>query len=170
MNSYIIFALLSSVVAIVYGLLLAKSVLKKSPGNARMQEIAKAIQEGASAYLNKQYQTIGMIAAILFLIIGMTSELGWTMAFGFLVGAFFSGLAGYIGMNVSVRANVRTTEAARDGINSALALAFKGGTVTGLLVVGLALLGVTAFYAITKDLTALVGLGFGASLISVFAR
>ena len=170
MNSYIIFALLSSVVAIVYGLLLAKSVLKKSPGNARMQEIAKAIQEGASAYLNKQYQTIGMIAAILFLIIGMTSELGWTMAFGFLVGAFFSGLAGYIGMNVSVRANVRTTEAARDGINSALALAFKGGTVTGLLVVGLALLGVTAFYAITKDLTALVGLGFGASLISIFAR
>jgi K(+)-stimulated pyrophosphate-energized sodium pump len=135
-----------------------------------MQEIAKAIQEGAGAYLNKQYKTIGMIAVVLFLVIGLVPELGWTMAFGFLVGAIFSALAGYIGMNVSVRANVRTTEAARNGINEALSLAFKGGTVTGLLVVGLALLGVTAFYAITKDVNALVGLGFGASLISVFAR
>ena len=156
--------------AIVYGLFLAKSILEKSPGNARMQEIAKAIQEGAQAYLNKQYKTIGVIAAILFLIIGLIPKLGWVMAFGFLVGAIFSALAGYIGMNVSVRANVRTTEAARSGIGSALAVAFRGGTVTGLLVVGLALLGVTLFYAITKDVTALVGLGFGASLISVFAR
>ena len=170
MNNFLLFAMVSAVVAIVYGLLLAKSILKKSAGNARMQEIAKAIQEGASAYLNKQYKTIGMIAVVLFLIIGLVPKLGWTMAFGFLVGAFFSGLAGYIGMNVSVRANVRTTEAARGGINDALSLAFQGGTVTGLLVVGLALLGVTAFYAITKDVTALVGLGFGASLISVFAR
>ena len=135
-----------------------------------MQEIAKAIQEGASAYLNKQYKTIGMIAVVLFLLIGFVPKLGWTMAFGFLVGAVFSALAGYIGMNVSVRANVRTTEAARSGINNALSLAFRGGTVTGLLVVGLALLGVAAFYAITKDVTALIGLGFGASLISVFAR
>ncbi len=166
----IIFALLAGVVAIVYGLFLAKSILKKSPGNARMQEIAKAIQEGASAYLNKQYKTIGIIAVILFLIVGFLPQLGWTMAIGFLVGAVFSALAGYIGMSVSVRANVRTTEAARSGLAPALSLAFKGGTVTGLLVVGLALLGVTAFYAMTKDVTALVGLGFGASLISVFAR
>ena len=170
MNKFLLFASISAVVAIVYGLVLAKSILKKSAGNARMQEIAKAIQEGASAYLNKQYKTIGMIAVVLFFVIGLTDKLGWTMAIGFLVGAVFSALAGYIGMNVSVRANVCTTEAARDGINSALSLAFKGGTVTGLLVVGLALLGVTAFYAITKDVTALVGLGFGASLISVFAR
>jgi K(+)-stimulated pyrophosphate-energized sodium pump len=170
MSKFLLFAMFSAVLAIVYGLFLAKSILKKSAGNARMQEIAKAIQEGASAYLNKQYKTIGMIAVVLFLIIGLVPKLGWTMAFGFLVGAVFSGLAGYIGMNVSVRANVRTTEAARGGIDSALSLAFKGGTVTGLLVVGLALLGVTAFYAITKDVTALVGLGFGASLISVFAR
>ena len=170
MNQFLLFAIASSVVAIIYGLLLAKSILKKSPGNQRMQEIAKAIQEGASAYLNKQYKTIGMIAVVLFLLIGFVPKLGWTMAFGFLVGAVFSALAGYIGMNVSVRANVRTTEAARSGINNALSLAFRGGTVTGLLVVGLALLGVAAFYAITKDVTALIGLGFGASLISVFAR
>lgn len=170
MNSFLLFAIVSSFVAIFYGLFLAKSILKKSPGNARMQEIAKAIQDGAGAYLNKQYRTIGVIALVLFFIIGMVEKLGWTMAFGFLVGAVFSALAGYIGMNVSVRANVRTTEAAKKGINEALALAFQGGTVTGLLVVGLALLGVTVFYAITKDVTALVGLGFGASLISVFAR
>ncbi|MFH1201125.1 MAG: sodium-translocating pyrophosphatase [bacterium] len=170
MNQFLLFAIISSFIAIVYGLFLAKSILKKSPGNARMQEIAKAIQEGASAYLNKQYKTIGIIAVILFLIIGFVPKLGWTMALGFLVGALFSALAGYVGMNVSVRANVRTTEAARTGINEALSLAFHGGTVTGLLVVGLALLGVTAFYAITKDVTALIGLGFGASLISIFAR
>ncbi|OGI94504.1 sodium-translocating pyrophosphatase [Candidatus Nomurabacteria bacterium RIFCSPLOWO2_01_FULL_40_18] len=170
MNNFLLFAIVSSVVAIAYGLFLAKLILKKSPGNARMQEIAKAIQEGAQAYLNKQYKTIGVIAAILFLVIGFVPKLGWTMAFGFLVGALFSAFAGYIGMNVSVRANVRTTEAARSGISSALTLAFQGGTVTGLLVVGLALLGVTLFYTITKDVTALIGLGFGASLISVFAR
>jgi K(+)-stimulated pyrophosphate-energized sodium pump len=170
MNSFLLFAMFSAVVAIVYGLFLAKSILKKSAGNARMQEIAKAIQDGAGAYLNKQYKTIGMIAIVLFFLIGFVPKLGWTMAFGFLVGAIFSALAGYIGMNVSVRANVRTAEAARGGINDALSLAFRGGTVTGLLVVGLALLGVTAFYAITHDVTALVGLGFGASLISVFAR
>ena len=170
MNQFLLFAIVSSFVAIVYGLFLAKSILKRSPGNARMQEIAKAIQDGAGAYLNKQYKTIGIIAVILFVIIAITPKLGLVMAVGFLIGAIFSALAGYIGMNVSVRANVRTTEAARSGINEALSVAFKGGTVTGLLVVGLALLGVTSFYAITKDVTALVGLGFGASLISVFAR
>ena len=170
MSNYLLFATISSVVAIAYGLFLARLILKKSPGNTRMQEISKAIQEGASAYLNKQYRTIGAIAVILFFIIGFIEKLGWVMAVGFLVGAIFSALAGYIGMNVSVRANVRTAEAARKGISSALSLAFNGGTVTGLLVVGLALLGVTLFYAITKDVTALIGLGFGASLISVFAR
>ncbi|MES3032031.1 MAG: sodium-translocating pyrophosphatase [Patescibacteria group bacterium] len=170
MNQFLLFTIISSVVAIVYGLFLAKSILKKSAGNARMQEIAKAIQEGAQAYLNKQYKTIGVIALALFFIIGFIPKLGWVMAFGFLVGAIFSALAGYIGMNVSVRANVRTAEAARSGMKEALSLAFKGGAVTGLLVVGLALLGVTLFYAMTHNVTALVGLGFGASLISVFAR
>ncbi len=165
---YLIFALISSVVAIVYGLFLAKYILGKNAGNAKMQEIAAAIQEGAKAYLNKQYKTIAVIAIILFLIIGFA--LGWTMAIGFVVGAVLSALAGYVGMNVSVRANVRTAEAARNGLKEALSIAFKGGTVTGLLVVGLALLGVTAFYAITKDVNSLIGLGFGASLISVFAR
>ena len=170
MSNFLLFATVSSVIAIIYGLVLAKLILKKSPGNARMQEIAKAIQEGASAYLNKQYKIIGMIAVVLFFIIGLIPKLGWIMAIGFLVGAIFSALAGYIGMNVSVRINVRTTEAAKSGLKGALALAFKGGTVTGLLVVGLALLGVTLFYTITKDVNALIGLGFGASLISVFAR
>ncbi|MDP9249519.1 MAG: sodium-translocating pyrophosphatase [bacterium] len=170
MNQFLLFAIISSVVAIVYGLLLARSILKKSPGSARMQEIARAIQDGASAYLNKQYRTISVIALVLFLVIGFAEKLGWTMAWGFLVGAVFSALAGYVGMNVSVRANVRTTEAAKGGIKPALALAFQGGTVTGLLVVGLALLGVASFYALTHDIYALVGLGFGASLISVFAR
>ncbi|OGI67202.1 sodium-translocating pyrophosphatase [Candidatus Nomurabacteria bacterium RIFCSPLOWO2_01_FULL_41_12] len=170
MDKFLLFATVSSVIAIVYGLFLAKSILKKSPGNERMREIAKAIEEGANAYLNKQYKTIGIIAMVLFFVIGLIPKLGWVMALGFLVGAIFSALAGYIGMNVSVRANVRTTEAARGGLSDALSLAFKGGTVTGLLVVGLALLGVTVFYAITRDITALVGLGFGASLISVFAR
>jgi K(+)-stimulated pyrophosphate-energized sodium pump len=168
MNGYIVFALIASLVAIIYGLVLARSILMKSAGNDKMQSIAKAIQEGASAYLNKQYKTIGYIAIVLVIILWIL--LGFKMALGFIVGAVLSALAGYIGMNVSVRANVRTTEAARGGLKTALDLAFKGGTVTGLLVVGLALLGVTAFYAITKDVTALVGLGFGASLISVFAR
>jgi len=170
MNSYIWFALIASLIAIIYGLFLARTILQKSAGNDKMKAIAQAIQEGASAYLNKQYKTIAMIAVVLFLVIGFIPKLGWTMAIGFVVGAFLSALAGYIGMNVSVRANVRTTEAAKSGLKAALDLAFKGGSVTGLLVVGLALLGVTAFYAITKDITALVGLGFGASLISVFAR
>ena len=170
MGKFLVFAIISAVIAIVYGLFLAKSILRKSAGNSRMQEIAKAIQDGAGAYLNKQYKTISVIAVILFLVIGLVPKLGWTTAFGFLVGAVFSALAGYIGMNVSVRANVRTAEAARGGINNALSVAFKGGTVTGLLVVGLALLGVSLFYTITKDVAGLVGLGFGASLISVFAR
>ncbi len=168
MNPFVIFALVASVVAIVYGLFLAKMILKKPAGNEKMQEIAKAIQEGAKAYLNRQYRTIGVIAAILFIILWLS--LGIVTALGFIVGALFSAIAGYVGMNVSVRTNVRTAEAAREGLGSALSLAFKGGAVTGLLVVGLGLLGVAGFYAITKDINALIGLGFGASLISVFAR
>jgi K(+)-stimulated pyrophosphate-energized sodium pump len=166
---YIIFALISSVIAIVYGLFLAKSILKKSAGNEKMQEIASAIQEGAKAYLNKQYKTIAVIAIILFVVLWIV--FGIKLALGFVVGAVLSAAAGYIGMHVSVRANVRTAEAAREGLASALSLAFKGGTVTGLLVVGLALLGITAFYLLSgRDIPSLVGFGFGASLISVFAR
>src|SRR3989339_925953 len=168
MDLYIAFALFASIVAIVYGLFLVALILKKPAGNERMQEIAKAIEEGAKAYLNRQYRTIGIIAAILFVVLWVA--LGLTMAMGFLVGAVLSALTGFIGMNVSVRTNVRTTEAARKGISEALTLAFRGGSVTGLLVVGLALLGVTGFYAVTKDVTSLIGLGFGASLISIFAR
>ena len=133
-----------------------------------MTEIAKAIQEGASAYLNRQYRTIGIIGAVIFVILLLT--LGKTMAFGFAVGAILSALAGYIGMNVSVRANVRTAEAAKKGMQEALEVAVKGGTVTGMFVVGLGLLGVAGFYALTHDLKALIGLGFGGSLISLFAR
>ena len=168
MNSFLLFAIVSSLIAIFYGLFLAKSILKKSAGNDKMQAIAAAIKEGAKAYLDRQYKTIGMIAVVLFVILWW--GLGLASAGGFILGAALSALAGYIGMNVSVKANVRTTEAARNGLKSALDVAFKGGTVTGLLVVGLALLGVSVVYAVTGDIKALVGLGFGASLISVFAR
>jgi K(+)-stimulated pyrophosphate-energized sodium pump len=168
MSIYLLFAIVCAIIAIVYGLLLAKSILKKSAGNEKMQSIANAIAEGAKAYLNRQYKTIGIIAALLFFILWW--GLGIYSALGFILGAFLSALAGYIGMNVSVRANVRTTEAARGGLKNALDIAFKGGTVTGLLVVGLALLGVTVLYTLTGDVKSLIGLGFGASLISVFAR
>lgn len=168
MNSIILFAIITSVIAIAYGAFLAFSIIKKPAGNDRMKEISAAIQAGAKAYLNRQYRTITIIAAVLFVILGFT--LGWKIAIGFIIGAFLSALTGYIGMNVSVRSNVRTAEAARKGLGTALSLAFQGGAITGLLVVGLALLGVTVFYAITKDVNALIGLAFGASLISVFAR
>jgi len=168
MNSYLLFAIICSIVAIGYGLFLASGILKKSAGNDKMKAIANAIAEGAKAYLNRQYKTIGMIAIVLFFILWF--GLGIYSALGFIFGAFLSALAGYVGMNVSVRANVRTTEAARGGLSEALDVAFKGGTVTGLLVVGLALLGVSVLYALTGDVKALIGLGFGASLISVFAR
>jgi K(+)-stimulated pyrophosphate-energized sodium pump len=177
MNPFIIFALVSSVISILYGLFLISVVMKKGAGDEKMKAIALAIQQGAKAYLNRQYKTIAIIAIVLFLVIGFIPMLGWMMALSFLVGAILSALAGYIGMNVSVRANVRTTEEAKKGLKEALSLAFKGGTVTGLLVVGLALLGVTLFYVIaqkfvgeTSAVKALVGLSFGASLISIFAR
>ncbi len=168
MSPYLIFALLTSLLGILYGIVLARVILKKPAGSERMQDIARAIQEGAAAYLNRQYGTIGIVATVLFVVLGYF--LNWTMAFGFLVGAVFSGLAGYIGMFVSVRANVRTTEQARHGLKEAFDVAIKGGAVTGLLVVGLGLLGVAGFYALTGDPKALIGLGFGGSLISIFAR
>lgn len=168
MNSSVIFAIASSLIAIIYGFILIVSILKKPTGNDKMREISLAIQQGAKAYLNRQYKTIAVIAVILFFVIW--KALGLETSLGFLVGSVFSALAGYIGMNVSVRTNVRTAEAARSGLGQALTLAFNGGAVTGLLVVGLALLGVAGFYAITHNVASLIGLAFGASLISVFAR
>ncbi|MFH0818448.1 MAG: sodium-translocating pyrophosphatase [Patescibacteria group bacterium] len=168
MSNSIIFALVSSVIAIVYGAVLIRMILKRPAGSDKMQEIAAAIQAGAKAYLNRQYKTIAVIAVVLFVLLWLILNLN--TALGFLVGAVFSALAGYVGMNVSVRANVRTTEAARTGLKEALQVAVQGGTVTGLLVVGLALLGVAGFFAIFGDVKALIGLGFGGSLISVFAR
>ena len=161
-------ALGAGILAVLYGIYLIMWILKKPEGNEKMKEIAKAIQQGASAYLNRQYKTVALVGLVVFLILGMW--ISWITAWGFLVGAILSAAAGYIGMNVSVRANVRTAEAARSGISQALDVAFKGGSVTGLLVAGLGLLGVTVFYWITKDISALIGLGFGGSLISIFAR
>ncbi|MCR4313858.1 MAG: sodium-translocating pyrophosphatase [Candidatus Uhrbacteria bacterium] len=166
--SIIQYALSAGVLAILWGAVLTQWILKRPAGEGKMKGIALAIQEGASAYMARQYKVITGIGIIIFLILGFA--LGWTLAIGFLVGAILSGVAGFIGMSVSVRANVRTTEAAKSGLAEALDVAVKGGTVTGLLVVGLALLGVAGFYGATNDLSALIGLGFGGSLISVFAR
>jgi K(+)-stimulated pyrophosphate-energized sodium pump len=176
----IAFAILSSLAAIFYGLSTRAWILKLSPGTERMQEIAQAIQEGAKAYMDRQYRTVAITAVIIAVLLYVAfsadkgdAMYGVFMASGFLVGALFSGLAGYIGMFVSVRANVRTAQAAREGMSKALDVAFKGGAVTGLLVVGLALLGVTLFYVVADAynyFSTLVGLAFGSSLISVFAR
>ncbi len=164
----ILFALSAALVAIIYGLIVSRVILKHPSGNKKMGEIAEAIQQGASAYFNRQYKTIAVVALVLAVILYLA--LGLSTALGFAVGALFSALAGYIGMYISVRTNVRVAEAARGGIKESMSLAFQGGSVTGMLVVGLGLLGVAGFYALTKDTSALIGLGFGGSLISVFAR
>lgn len=158
----------AAAVAVLYSLYLISWVLKKPQGSEKMREIARAIQQGANAYMSRQYMTVAVVAVLIFIVLFF--GLGWKTAVGFLIGAVFSAAAGYIGMSVAVRANVRTTEAAKGGIGSALKVAFRGGTITGILVVGLGLLGVAGFYNLFHDLSALVGLGFGGSLISVFAR
>ncbi|MDD5340829.1 MAG: sodium-translocating pyrophosphatase [Patescibacteria group bacterium] len=170
MNLTVIFVLVSAILAIAYGLILVRLIIKMPEGSDKMKEIAKAIQSGAKAYLNRQYKTIAIVAAVLFILISVTPGLGIITALGFLLGAVLSALAGYIGMNVSVRANVRTAEAAKSGLKSALKVAVMGGSVTGFLVVGLGLLGLVIFYLFTNDVRPMIGLAFGGSLISIFAR
>jgi K(+)-stimulated pyrophosphate-energized sodium pump len=176
-NHGVVIALICAGFAVAYGVLTARSLLALSPGNAEMQRISGAVQEGARAYLNRQYTTIAAVGVVLFIALIFIQD--FSVAFGFAIGGLLSGSAGYIGMNVSVRANARVAEAARGGVPPALATAFRGGAITGLLVVGLALLGVAGYYgALTwifdktpkEAVDALIGLGFGGSLISVFAR
>ena len=175
-DNAMLLAVICGLVAVVYGVLLIRWLLTLPAGDEVMQRVAGAVQEGAKAYLGRQYRTIAMVGAVVFVVLlvalglGKDWTYGWHAAVGFVVGAVLSAAAGYIGMMVSVRVNVRTAEAARKGLGPALKVAFRGGSVTGLLVVGLALLGVTVYYWITGDVAALVGLGFGGSLISVFAR
>jgi K(+)-stimulated pyrophosphate-energized sodium pump len=178
-NHTVLFALVCALFGIGVGLYLTWWVLKQPAGTERMREIARAIQEGAAAYLRRQYMTIGIVALVPFLAIGLYGQLGWGTAIGFLVGAVFSAAAGFIGMNVAVRSNSRTAEAAKTGLTPALNVAFRAGSVTGLLVVGLGLFGVAGYYGVLTSwfdvsqddaIDDLIGLAFGGSLISVFAR
>src|SRR5438046_2707062 len=173
------FALVCAVVAVAYGVGLTIWLLGRPDGNERMREIGRAVQEGAAAYLRRQYTTIAVVAIVPFLLLGFYHKLGWGTAIGFLIGAILSASAGFIGMNVAVRSNVRTAEAAKHGLKPALNIAFRAGSVTGLLVVGLGLLGVAGYYWVLTGwlghlhesaIDDLVGLAFGGSLISVFAR
>jgi K(+)-stimulated pyrophosphate-energized sodium pump len=179
MDHAVLFALLCAGAAVLYGIGLTVWLLRQPAGNERMQEIARAVQEGAAAYLRRQYMTIAVVAIVPFLLLGFYHSLGWATAIGFLIGAVLSAAAGFIGMNVAVRSNVRTAEAARHGLPPALNVAFRAGSVTGLLVVGLGLFGVAGYYGILtawigdtphQAIQHLVGLAFGGSLISVFAR
>ncbi|HEX9598407.1 MAG TPA: sodium/proton-translocating pyrophosphatase, partial [Gaiellaceae bacterium] len=174
-----LFALICAGVAVAYGIWLTVWLLGRPEGNERMKEIAKAVQEGAAAYLRRQYMTIAAVSIVPFLLLGFYNKLGWGTAIGFLVGAILSAGAGFIGMNVAVRANLRTAEAARGGLKPALNVAFRAGSVTGMMVVGLALLGVAGYYwtltgwvgnSADSAIHDLIGLAFGGSLISVFAR
>src|SRR5213592_1054743 len=146
MHHAVLLALVCSVAAVVYGLALTRWLLAQPAGTERMQEISRAVQEGAAAYLRRQYRTIALVSIVPFLLLGFYNKLGWGTAIGFLVGAILSAGAGFIGMNVAVRANLRTAEAARGGLKPALNVAFRAGSVTGLLVVGLGLAGVTGYY------------------------
>ncbi|MEK7092569.1 MAG: sodium/proton-translocating pyrophosphatase, partial [Patescibacteria group bacterium] len=168
-TKYLLYALGASILALVYGVFLIFKILKQPQGSGKMVEIAKAIQEGAKAYLSRQYKTVGLVALAILILMWLANFSTNTLV-AFAIGAILSAIAGFVGMNISVRANVRTAEAAKKGLGAALSLAFQGGTVTGLFVAGLGLLSVTGFYMATKDLSALIGLAFGASLISIFAR
>lgn len=168
-NAYLWYAIGASLLALLYGIILIFKILQKPQGEGKMLEIARAIQTGAMAYLKRQYKTVGLVALAVIILMKI-GRFDWTTVIAFIVGAVLSATAGFVGMYISVRANVRTAEAAKKGLSDALTLAFQGGSVTGLFVVGLGLLSVSAFYLITKDLAALAGLAFGSSLISVFAR
>src|SRR3989344_4455807 len=163
-----IIAIIVALIALAYSGYLSFKIMKVSPGSKRMQEIANAIKQGANAYMARQYKTIAGFAIIIAVILGLLFS--FPVAAGFIFGAILSGLSGFLGMSISVRANVRTAETAKKGLKEALDVAFKGGSVTGMAVVGFALLAVSVFYSIYKDPAMLVGLGFGASLISLFAR
>ena len=176
MSVELIFALVAGIAAVAYGIVSIKWIMSKSPGSDTMLEIAQAIQDGAQAYLNRQYKTIGMVGAVVF--VAIFAFIGAPTAIGFLIGAVLSGATGYIGMNISVRSNSRTAEAAKDGMAAAFLIAFRGGAITGMLVVGLALIGIAGYFAVLtmmgstveETVHALIGLAFGGSLISIFAR